>query len=49
MCIPALLTRFDFELFETDEWDVDMCVDAHHHSPRADTNGVNVIAKASTF
>lgn len=49
MCIPALVTRFDFELFETDEWDVDMCVDAHHHSPRADTKGVNVFTKASTF
>lgn len=49
MCIPALLTRFDFELFETDEWDVDMAVDSHHHSPRVDTQGVRVFAKPSTF
>ena len=49
MCIPALLTRFDFELFETDEWDVDMAVDSHHHSPRVDSQGVRVFAKASTF
>lgn len=49
MCIPALLTRFDFEFFETDEWDIDMAVDSHHHSPRADTKGVRVFAKPSTF
>lgn len=49
MCIPALLTRFDFEFFETDEWDIDMAVDSHHHSPRADTKGVYVLAKPSTY
>ncbi|CAF9914838.1 hypothetical protein IMSHALPRED_002255 [Imshaugia aleurites] len=49
MCVPALVTRFDFELFETDDWDVDMAVDAHHHSPRVDTQSVRVFAKASTF
>ena len=49
MGIPALLTRFDFDLFETEEWDVDMAVDSHHHSPRVDTKGVQVFAKASTF
>lgn len=49
MCIPALAARFDFELFETDEWDIDMAVDSHHHSPRVDTQGVRVLAKASSF
>ena len=49
MCIPALAARFDFEFFETDEWDIDMAVDSHHHSPRVDTQGVRVLAKASSF
>ena len=49
MCIPALATRFDFELFETDDWDVDMAVDSLHHYPRVDSKSVRDFAKASTF
>ena len=49
MAIPAVVVRFDFELFETDEWDTDMAVDSHHHSPRVDTQGVRLIAQKSTF
>ena len=49
MAITAVATRFDLELFESDEWDTEMAVDSHHHSPRLESKGVQVFAKRSTF
>lgn len=49
MCIAAIVVRFDLELFETDEWDTEMAIDSHHHSPRLGSKGVQVFAKKSTF
>lgn len=49
MLIPALVTRFDLELFDSDAWDTEMAVDSHHHSPRPDSKGVKVFVKKSTF
>lgn len=49
MTIPAIMTRFDFSLFETDAWDIDMAVDSQHHSPRVGTQGFRVLATGSTF
>lgn len=49
MLIPALVTRLDLELFDSDAWDTEMAVDAHRHSPRPDSKGVKVFVKKSTF
>ena len=49
MVIPALVTRFDLELFDSDEWDTEMAVDSHHNSPKPDSKGVKVFVKKSTF
>lgn len=49
MVIPALVTRFDLELFDSDEWDCEMAVDSYHNSPKPDSKGVKVFVKKSTF
>lgn len=49
MAIPAVISRFNLELFESDEWDADMAVDSHHHAARFGSPGVRVYARKSTF
>ena len=49
MAVPAVLARFDLELFESDAWDTEIAVDSHHHSPRVGSTGVQVYARKSTY
>ena len=45
MTIAAVVSRFNLELYETDEWDVEIAIDSRHRSPRAGSNGVRVLLK----
>lgn len=47
MAVPAVISRFSLELFESDEWDTEMAVDAERHSPRVASKGVRVLVKGS--
>ena len=49
MAVPAIISRFDLELFQSSAWDTEMAVDAEHHSPRLGSQGVQVFARRSTF
>ena len=45
----ALVTRFDLEVFESNEWDCEMAVDDQRHSPVVGSQGVRVVARESYF
>ena len=49
MAVPAVITRFDLEVFQSSAWDTEMAVDAEHHSPRLGSMGVQVFARSSTY